>query len=405
VLEDVGSAVITVIRAGGSKGTLSVNYSTADGTATAGSDYTATSGTLLFADGETTKTISIPIVNDGVSEPDEIVQLALTGVTDLDELGNPAIATMMIRDNGTPLVLTANTVDSPEGNSGTTNVDVIVSLSAQTGRTITVDYDTVAGSAISGVDFVATSGSLTFAPAVTRQDVTVSIIGDTISESNETFHVVLSNPVNASIGSSGTVRIINDDLFTITSVIAPAGRSSGGQQIRLIGAFSSLSTVRVGGLNADWFYTNGSTDTTSITVTTPPHAVGAVSIALTSTGGSTFVKNNAFAYLPTTFTDNDLVAGVTTAKAQHILELRQAVNALRMVAGIGSAPWTDLGLFPQATTIKAVHIVELRTYLEDAAARLGYPAGTYTDPTLSTGFVIKRIHIEELRQRIRTIAG
>jgi hypothetical protein len=201
------------------------------------------------------------------------------------------------------------------------------------------------------------------------------------------------------------VRIINDDLFTITSVIAPAGRSSGGQQIRLIGAFSSLSTVRVGGLNADWFYTNGSTDTTSITVTTPPHAVGAVSIALTSTGGSTFVKNNAFAYLPTTFTDNDLVAGVTTAKAQHILELRQSVNALRMVAGIGSAPWTDLGLFPQATTIKAVHIVELRTYLEDAAARLGYPAGTYTDPTLSTGFVIKRIHIEELRQRIRTIAG
>src|SRR3989442_4781854 len=87
VLEDVGNAVITVIRSGGSKGTLSANYSTADGTATAGSDYTAVSGTLVFGDGETSKTFTIPIANDGISEPDETVQLALTGFTDLETMG------------------------------------------------------------------------------------------------------------------------------------------------------------------------------------------------------------------------------------------------------------------------------------------------------------------------------
>jgi hypothetical protein len=105
------------------------------------------------------------------------------------------------------------------------------------------------------------------------------------------------------------------------------------------------------------------------------------------------------------FTDNILVVQVTTAKAQHIIELRQAVDALRAVAGVGPAPWTDPGLVPFSTSIKAIHITELRSLLENAAALLGYPAGTYTDPALNAGFVIKLVHIEELRQRIRAIAG
>jgi hypothetical protein len=331
------------------------------------------------------------------------VQLALTAVTDLQTLGNPATATMIIQDNSTPLVLTINSIDVPEGDSGTTNAVVIVSLSAATGRTITADYNTIAGSATSGVDFVAASGSLTFAPSVTTQGVTVSIIGDAINETNETFRVVLSNPTNASIGNSSTVRIIDDDPPTITSVIPPAGRTSGGQQIQLNGSFARLSTVMMDGSSASWFYTNGSG--TAITVITPAHAVGAVRIDLTPTSGAGSSKPNAFAYLPTTFTDNTLVAGVTTAKAQHIIELRQAVDALRAVAGLGPAAWTDPALSPFISAIKAVHIMELRSYLEDAAGRLGYPAGTYTDPSLSAGSVIKRLHIEELRQRIRAIAG
>src|SRR2546425_13018985 len=137
---------------------------------------------------------------------------------------------------------------------------------------------------------------------------------------------------------------------------------------------------------------------------TPAHAVGAVDIVLTPTSASPLTKTNAFAYLPTVFTDNTIMVGQTTAKAQHIIELRQAVDAMRAVAGLGGAPWTDPGL-TVGNTIRAVHIVDLRTYLDDAATRLGYSTSAYTDPGLATGFVIKRIHIEELRQRIRTIAG
>ncbi len=199
-----------------------------------------------------------------------------------------------------------------------------------------------------------------------------------------------------------TVNVQQPAGLSINNVTPKAGRVSGGQQIKLSGSFTNLSTVTVGGVSASWSYSNG---TIEITVTTPPHAAGAVSIVLTPTSGSTLTKSNAFAYLPTVFTDNTLVAGVTMSKAQHVIELRQAVDALRAVAGLAPATWTDASLVSTSTIIKAVHIQELRSYLEQAAGLLGYPSQSYTDPSLTVGNLIKRLHIEELRQRLRNIAG
>jgi len=221
---------------------------------------------------------------------------------------------------------------------------------------------------------------------------------DSVSGNNCTVTMNASRSVTANFAASGSV-------LRIDTVTPAAGRVSGGQQIRLVGAFTGLSTVTMGGVAASWVYTNGSGDPSRITVTSPAHAVGAVQINLTPTSGSVYSKANAFAYLPTVFTDNTIFAAVTIARAQHIIELRQAVDAMRAVAGLAPAPWTDATLSPTSTIIKAVHILELRTYLNDAASRLGYSTSPYTDPTLTTGFLIKRVHIEELRQRIRVIAG
>ncbi|MEK6337374.1 MAG: choice-of-anchor Q domain-containing protein [Acidobacteriota bacterium] len=227
-----------------------------------------------------------------------------------------------------------------------------------------------------------------------------------------TANGVAGGPYNvvASLGAglpTATFALTNtsSSSLRIDTVSPPAGRTSGGQQIILTGAFAALSTVTMGGTSATWVYTNGGGDTSSITVTTPAHAVGAVQIDLTPTAGSPYSKANAFAYLPTVFTDDTITVGVTTAKAQHIIELRQAVDAMRAVAGLSPAPWTDATLNPGSSIIKAIHIQELRTYLDDAATQLGYSTSPYTDPALTTGYVIKRIHIEELRQRIRVIAG
>ena len=205
------------------------------------------------------------------------------------------------------------------------------------------------------------------------------------------------------------VNAIRDTTFVfpvslrIDSVAPRAGRASGGQTLTLTGSFTGLSSVMIGGTTA----TVTSSSATQITVTTPQHGVGAVNIDLVPTSGDMYTKPNAFAYLPTMFTDNTLVMGGTTVKALHVTELRQAVDALRAVAGLQPASWTDLVLMPFATSIKAAHITELRARLEEAATSptFGFALMTYTEPSLSAGSIIKRIHIEELRQRIRTIAG
>jgi Calx-beta domain-containing protein len=254
VLEDVGNAVVKVLRVGGSKGTLSIGYSTADGTATAGSDYTSASGTLVFADGETSKTILIPIANDGITEPDETVRLSLTGFADLETLGSHPAATIIVQGNNTPLLLFAEDVDVIEGNSGTTNAIVTVNLSAQTSRTVSVNYNSLAFTATSGVDFMPVSGTLTFGPAETVKTISVSIVGDTRDEFNENFEIVFSNAVNATIIYYPAIVILDDDplpSLSITDVMVNEGNSGSN------GAVFNVSLSAPSGKSVTVFFNTG----------------------------------------------------------------------------------------------------------------------------------------------------
>ena len=220
VLEDVGSATVTVTRTGGSKGSLTVGYSTGDITATAGADYTPVSGTLVFADGETSKTFSIPVANDGITEPDETLRLTLSGVTDIELLGTHSVVNMTIQANSTPLSAFGTSLNVAEGNSGTLNGVVTINLSAATGRTVVVNYTTSdgsfgAGSARAGTDYQPVSGQLTFAPGVTSQTINVPLIGDTLDEFDESFFLILSTP-DGLLPTSSTITIIDDDQQTAT---------------------------------------------------------------------------------------------------------------------------------------------------------------------------------------------
>ena len=99
-----------------------------------------------------------------------------------------------------------------------------------------------------------------------------------------------------------------------------------------------------------------------------------------------------------TFTDNPLTAGTTLIKAQHVTDLRQAVNAVRATANLSASTWTDPTL--TNVTIKAVHVQELRTSLDAALTALGIATSSYTDPSLS-GVAVKKLHIDEVRQRVK----
>ncbi len=100
VSEAGGNATITARRTGGDDGAVSVQYATANGSATAGSDYTTKTGTLSWADNDdNNKTFTVPINNDTADEANETVVLTLSGPTGGATMGSPATATLTINDN------------------------------------------------------------------------------------------------------------------------------------------------------------------------------------------------------------------------------------------------------------------------------------------------------------------
>ena len=193
--------------------TMTVAYTTADGTATvADGDYQATSGTLTFAAGVTSQLITVLVNGDTKNEADETFTVNLSSPVDVTLTDASATGTI-VNDDAVPGLSIGN-VSQNEGNLGTSNFVFTVSLAAVSGQTVTVAYGTSDGTAtVADNDYLATSGTLTFAPGTTTEEITVAVVGDTKIEPDETFLVNLSNPTNATLTTSqGTGTIVNDDV-------------------------------------------------------------------------------------------------------------------------------------------------------------------------------------------------
>jgi Calx-beta domain-containing protein/VCBS repeat protein/FG-GAP repeat protein len=188
---------------------VTVNYRTWDGSAQAGSDYQSQTGSVSFAIGETSKTFTVPVIGDRIGEYDEYFYVELTGAIG-GGIAN-GWGSGSIRDNEPRIRI--NDVSLTEGDKGTTLMTFTVSLAAAYDQTVTVHYETQNGSATAGSDYVATSGTLTFAAGETTKTFTVAIKGDHKRESNEYFYVFLSNnSANSLIEDSyGIGTILNDD--------------------------------------------------------------------------------------------------------------------------------------------------------------------------------------------------
>jgi hypothetical protein len=214
--ENGGNALIEVDRLGGSRGAVQVDYATSDGTATAGADYTAASGTLTFKDGETSKIISVPILPDNLVEGDETFFVTLsnpTGGATIDA-ANPAVET--IYETPGLFQLSAANYVVAESNAGFTVTVIFTALPEPSGRspgTTTVDFSTHDGTATAGADYTAVSGTLTFTNSG-RQTFTIPILNDSLVENDETILLTLSNATGGtSIGTGGntTLTILDDD--------------------------------------------------------------------------------------------------------------------------------------------------------------------------------------------------
>ena len=192
---------------------VKVNYATAVGTATAGNDYVAVAPTqITFNVGQTVTLARVLINGDLLTEPDETFLINLSAPVNGTIADNQAVGTIL-NDDSAP-ALSINDVSIAEGNSGTKTLTFTVSLSKASGQTVTVNYATADGVARSTSDYVAKSGSLSFAPgsALTRT-ISITINGDTAVEEDETFFVFLSGQTNASVSKArGIGTLTNDDI-------------------------------------------------------------------------------------------------------------------------------------------------------------------------------------------------
>ena len=215
-------AAFTVTLSRVSTQTVTVNYTTANGTATGGSDYVAASGVLTFAPGVSTRPISVTINGDTTVEANETFSVTLSSAANA-VLGTASGTGTITNDDTAPILssLAIGNASLPEGHSGTTPAAFTVTLSPVSTQTVTVNYTTVNGTATAGSDYVAATGVLTFAPGVSTRPISVSVNGDTTVEANETFSITLSVPLNAVLGTaSGTGTITNDDTAPILSSLA-----------------------------------------------------------------------------------------------------------------------------------------------------------------------------------------
>lgn len=196
---------------------VTVQFNTADGTAVVDGDYVATSGTLTFAPGETSKTISLTIVGDDIAEATESFLVQLSNASGASIQDAQAEVTIIDDDEDAPPPpplpeVNINDVSIAEGDAGMTSATFTVTLSAASTETATINYNSSGITASADSDFIESGGTIEFAPGETAASISIDVYGDALVEDDETFQVTLSGPSGATIADGvGIGTIENDD--------------------------------------------------------------------------------------------------------------------------------------------------------------------------------------------------
>ena len=316
----VSAAVLPVTLSNQSTVPVTVSYTTVDGTATAGSDYLAKSGTVTINPGETRADVEFAVNGDLDAEANEQFTV---------KLSNPVNATLAaasdgqvkITDDELPVASVAD-ITAPEGTFNTT-ITLTVKLSDPDSTVpVTLNYATVSGTAIADIDFVPKTGSLYFGPGGVSLPVEITLVGDTVFEPTKEFYLDLSGPGNATLGKArATITILNDDAGTITAAtVADFGAATlaGGAAVIAtgdgeIGLATALGSEFFGSsLPADW------------------------TASVVSAGGSATVGGGSV-----TASAMSLVGGLTTVGTGHIAEFAATFSGRNQAVGLGTGSLTS----------------------------------------------------------------
>lgn len=253
--ESAQTVTLPVLLSRPSAGAVVVDYATAADTASAGDDFLAAAGRLSFAPGETAKTITIKLVDDGLAEVDERFSVALSGAsgaTFADAVGTVTIARNDDAPVSTPYVYTTP-VSVGEGDTVAT---LVVRLSAPATNEVRVSYQTENNTATANSDFQFARDTLIFAPGETAKAIFIPLLDGTVAEPTADFSVQLYSPVNATLSRPYTGIVVHDNdgatgtpAITVGDVIVDEGAMSAQFVVSL--SRPSVGTVTVGYATAD----------------------------------------------------------------------------------------------------------------------------------------------------------
>jgi parallel beta-helix repeat protein len=324
---------ITVTRAKGAVGSVTVAYATVAGTASAGSDFVMTSGTLTFADGETSKTVNVPLLQDSVFEGFETFSFAISNPTGGATIGTPSSMSISIFDDDPAPQISIADAQVVEGNSGITPMNFTVSLSSAAVVPVSFAWQTSSGTAFSGSDFqFVCCPTVTFNPGETTKTLTVNVVGDTSGEPDETLSIFLFSGTNANFARNNAVgKIINDDAAALITV--------SGLQVTEGNAGTKIATL-------------------TLTANTPLN--GSLSFATadgTATAGQDYIaaSGNFFFSGQTTASINVQIIGDTTTEPNENFQILFGSNStgatLSSNAGVVTILNDDAGFGPKSQSV------------------------------------------------------
>ena len=227
-------ATFVVALSGPTSQSVSFSFATSNGTATAGSDYSATSGALAFAPGEVEKPVVVLVTGDTVDETQETFFLDISNVQNATV--SASRGTGFINDDDGPTI-SVNDVSVTEGNSGTKAATFTLTLSGPSVEAIAVRAITAPGTATAASDYNSINLVVIFQPGTVTRTFDIEIIGDTNPESNESFVVNLSDPFGTTIADGeGVCTIVDEDILLMLEESGPAPQQAA--------AFESLLLTR-----------------------------------------------------------------------------------------------------------------------------------------------------------------
>ena len=202
-------------------GGMVVEYATANGTATASTDYQPISGKLTFGPYETVKQLEVQVVGDTFGEPDETVFINLKNPESVTIARSQATGTIVNDDASAPAGTLAFSAATFSVNENGGQAVITIKRTGGSNGAVSVQYATVAGGTTQASDFAAASGTLDWADGeVADKTFTIAIVDDPLNEANETVNLVLTNPAGTQLGAPNTsvLTIVDNDAKPVLSI-------------------------------------------------------------------------------------------------------------------------------------------------------------------------------------------